>query len=876
MSCRRNYRDLTQAEKDRFVQALYHLKSVGLIDQFANEHGGFFFAGIHGTSHFLPWHRDFLRRFEDALRTFHPDVSIPYWNSTEDQDPNDPLWDNDFLGQFDAAWGLNRALGAANLPSPQDAQNTLALGTYDQFWPTLESVLHNSPHNWVSGVMASVDSPGDPAFYLHHCWIDLLWAQWQVLNPGAAFVSSGAGFDLNDPMTSVATTPAEVLDHRDIGMYEYPPGFQEDLPAVTLDTPSVSFIEVPEGETRLAAAVFSIEGCEPVHLSVVNGPTVTSGPPETVFAVMATLVSADPEIDSKGRVWITYTGTSDGDIATGTVTVRCDETGEEFIVSLSANTIARPSAAIVMVLDQSNSMNFEAGIGPGIEREDVLKFSAPTAVVVLDEANAMAVCSFDHDAHPGIGMTAAAGVGKITINGAIAAYSPNPNGWTSIGEGVALAHDILDPVTGYDVKAMVVLTDGAENHGPHTRRYIADVADQITSLNGRVFAIGLGRPEVLNPTALMELCSGNSGYMAMTGDLTPDASFRLAKYYQQIFAGVTNNEIVLDPEGYLALQEKRRIPFWLNEADISAKAVLLTPAPQVIRFVLETPDGETIDPGVAGAHPSAAFEIGDQVSLYRVSLPIPLGATEAHAGRWYARLSIEERNFKRYLASIERNPKLYKFVLSHGIAYSFNVQAYSNLRMEGRVVQSSNEPGGIITVRARLTEYGVPVTGRARCRIELTRADQSTASLTMSEIDPGIFQVAVVAAIPGTYVFRILAEGRTFRGRRFTREQTLTGAVWKGGDNPPPSGKDDPNGKDDRWCRLVACLIRQPSIQEALRKLGVDREEFLKCLQEYCEKRPPDRPPNCECSGFENRLRSIVGDDGLVRAVMAEIERNRN
>lgn len=521
MPCRKNYRDLTGVERDRYVQALYHVKSAGIVDQLANEHATFFHQGIHNTSHFLPWHRDFIRRFEDALRTFHPDITIPYWNSTVDTSPSDPLWADAFLGQFDAAWGLGRALGSAALPTPQQVQTALGLGTYDVFRPDLEQIIHNPPHVWVGGEMAGLASPHDPVFYLHHCWIDLLWAQWQLLHPNAPFVSSGAGFGLNDPMTSVSTTPADVLDHRSINLYRYPPGFREDMPRVTSDTPVVNFLDVPEGETRLAASVFSLEACGPVHLRVLNGPTVTSGPASTTFGVLRSPVTADPDLDPKGRVWFAYEGTSDGDIAAGTVTVGCDESGQQFVVTLTANTIGRPTAAIVMVLDQSNSMNFGSGIGPGIEREDVLKFSAPTAVVVLEDEHAMAVCSFDQDAHPSIGMTPAAGAGKFAINAAIAAYSPNPNGWTSIGEGVAFAHDILDSVAGYDVKAMVVLTDGQEDHGPYTRRYIADVTDLIASLNGHVFAIGLGRAEVLNPAALQALCSGNDGYTLMTGDLAP-------------------------------------------------------------------------------------------------------------------------------------------------------------------------------------------------------------------------------------------------------------------------------------------------------------------------------------------------------------------
>jgi hypothetical protein len=329
-------------------------------------------------------------------------------------------------------------------------QTTLGLGTYDAFWSDLESIIHNPPHIWVGGVMVTGASPSDPVFYLHHCWIDMLCAQWQLLHPGAAFVSSGGGAGLNDAMQPWTTTPADVLDHRTINLYHYPSGFQQDLPEVTLDTPAINFLEVPEGEMFLRAVVFSLNACEPVHFTAVDGPTVTSGPAGTPFGVLASPVIADPDVDSKGRVWLTYKGTNDGDMATGTGTVCGNETGEEWVIPLTANTIARPTTTLVLVLDQSNSMNFDFGIALGVEREDVLKFSAPPVVDVIEDDHAMAVCSSDHDAHAGIGMTPVAGTGKLLIKGAISGYAPNPDGWTSIGEGIAFAHDILDPVTGYE------------------------------------------------------------------------------------------------------------------------------------------------------------------------------------------------------------------------------------------------------------------------------------------------------------------------------------------------------------------------------------------------------------------------------------------
>ncbi len=225
MGVRKNYRNLTDVERDRFVQALNHVKSTGLVDQFAEIHERHFSHLIHRSSHFLPWHREMLLRFERALQLFHPDITIPYWDSTVDRSPSDPLWSNNFLGQFDSAWNLRRALGSGPLSTQQEVETNQRRDNYDAFWRELENPIHNRPHVWVGGVMNSFPSPGDPVFYLHHCWIDMLWARWQLAHPGAPFVSSGhAGAGLNDPLMEWPDrTPADVLDHHALGYsYEVP------------------------------------------------------------------------------------------------------------------------------------------------------------------------------------------------------------------------------------------------------------------------------------------------------------------------------------------------------------------------------------------------------------------------------------------------------------------------------------------------------------------------------------------------------------------------------------------------------------------------------------------------------------------------------
>jgi tyrosinase len=265
MLVRKNYRRLTNGERALFVAALYYLKEDGIVDRFADIHRDHFNHSIHRTSHFLPWHREMLFRFERELQSVFPhiNITIPYWDSTVDRSPSDPLWSDRFLGQFNSDWDLKREFDSAvTLRRPEDVEENHWRETYFRFSDYLEdhspTSIHNGPHNWVGGVMRTFASPGDPAFYLHHCWIDMLWALWQYAHPGAPFKAYVlqpldpnvppvplADVALNAPLEEFNEhTPADVLDHHALG-YRYdtePPSNiygalsllleQEDIPGV--------------------------------------------------------------------------------------------------------------------------------------------------------------------------------------------------------------------------------------------------------------------------------------------------------------------------------------------------------------------------------------------------------------------------------------------------------------------------------------------------------------------------------------------------------------------------------------------------------------------------------------------------------------------
>jgi subtilisin family serine protease len=621
--------------------------------------------------------------------------------------------------------------------------------------------------------------------------------------------------------------------------------------SVELLTPSVTFNDIPEGETTARAIVFSVASCEAATFQIVSGPTVTSGPGTfgTLPSPNAALPATGTLTSREARIWLSHTGTNDGDVTTGTATVQLVETGEEWVIDISANTIARVTVACVLALDQSGSMQQPSGLSGFATRNDVLKFAAPVFINVLQEDNGIGIVAFDHDAYDRMavqtaGPPSAFDPARSTALGVIAAHAPNPAGMTAIGDAVEAAHSMLVATSGYDNQAMIVFTDGHET----AAKYLSEVAPLIGE---KVFAIGLGTADQIQPTALTALTNGTGGYLLLTGAIGPDDLFRLSKYYLQVLAGVTNQDIVLDPEGAIKPGQKHRIPFHLNEADIGLDAILLgeTNLP-VFQFALESPAGDIITPGSAGATPGIDYISAQGVNFYRATLPVPVGAAGARAGKWHAVLTVDEGYYKRYLSTLDNYPDWYESVLAHGVRYSLTVQSYSGIRLQARLLQDSNEPGATLTVRAVLTEYGLPIPGsRATVRAEFERPDGTTGLLALPETDPdsGIFSASMNAPLPGVYAFRVLADGSSMRGRIFTREQLLSGAVWRGGDNPPPTSKDDPEEVKEQICRLLHCLIGErairPELEEHLLKKGFDLSTIRRCLKAWCSRsQSVDRP----------------------------------
>lgn len=269
--------------------------------------------GAHLGPAFLPWHREFLMQFEHDLRTIDSSLTIPYWDWTADAALKDPktasIWQDDFMGgdgkesdewrvqtgpfaYKNGKWpvppypdqdlpgnGLKRqfAVIVPDLPTEDDLALAMAEIYYDtpnfnrtpftigfrnriEGWitqrgdprvRTTSSQLHNRVHLWVGGSMTPMTSPDDPVFFLHHCFIDKVWADWQaqqkVENPDAAphyapEEDGPPGHNLVDTLKPWTHSVADVLDIAKLG-YSYEAASTEK----TTRTKTMA-LRVPAGE----------------------------------------------------------------------------------------------------------------------------------------------------------------------------------------------------------------------------------------------------------------------------------------------------------------------------------------------------------------------------------------------------------------------------------------------------------------------------------------------------------------------------------------------------------------------------------------------------------------------------------------------------
>jgi tyrosinase-like protein len=269
MGCRKNLKTLSVSERTAFVNAFITIMDNGIADEYANIHSG---AGVHGHGGpaFVAWHREYVRRFELELQAVDPNVNLPYWDWTEanlnSAGTESLIWRNDFLGGpgDDSGGGGPTGPGGGypvtsgpfagrftrrpfNIFSFPGTGGTISGHMANPDFNGFRAIEgpHGSAHVFVGGhVVSFATTAGTPDFWLIHCNVDRLWAEWirnHEASPGfepyKPLVGGPIGHSLNDSMwpwngTNVPfgvhpyinspeiVRPADLLDHLTLG-YQY-------------------------------------------------------------------------------------------------------------------------------------------------------------------------------------------------------------------------------------------------------------------------------------------------------------------------------------------------------------------------------------------------------------------------------------------------------------------------------------------------------------------------------------------------------------------------------------------------------------------------------------------------------------------------------
>ncbi|EFA74650.1 tyrosinase [Heterostelium album PN500] len=259
---RKSIREITESERSEYVYRVTILKKSGVYDKFVAEHHKFSKKGIHGTDIFLPWHRIFVRKFEEEMRLANdpsnniepnPNYTLPYWDWENDHrlakeyyrnlvwhykfmggngDPND---DNKIkTGPFAGYWPPNHIKREMSdvgqepeLPSPTDVESCILDYTettidkkFSHFRKLLERY-HNRVHRFVGGDMSRFHtSANDPVFWLHHCNVDRIWAQWQTQHSAELTDANSTYPDLDHVIEPWNEKVRDVIDYRQHYRYQ--------------------------------------------------------------------------------------------------------------------------------------------------------------------------------------------------------------------------------------------------------------------------------------------------------------------------------------------------------------------------------------------------------------------------------------------------------------------------------------------------------------------------------------------------------------------------------------------------------------------------------------------------------------------------------
>ena len=150
----------------------------------------------HGIAYFLAWHRGYLYYFEQQLRAVSGNKSLvlPYWDYYATPEMPGEFTNPSPFNPLYLARQNSNVIDALSLAPFASTVTNMQRGLTNPFEVLMEAQPHNPVHNIIGTTMATLQSPTDPIFWLHHANIDRMWSAWQQAGGGRTTPSANSSY----------------------------------------------------------------------------------------------------------------------------------------------------------------------------------------------------------------------------------------------------------------------------------------------------------------------------------------------------------------------------------------------------------------------------------------------------------------------------------------------------------------------------------------------------------------------------------------------------------------------------------------------------------------------------------------------------------
>jgi tyrosinase len=258
----------SEGDFEKFVTAFQIISKDGSLAGLVNQHGHIsgHWNHAHFTPRFLVWHRLYLKEFELLIQKAGAPY-LPYWDWTlySQQPWLDPVLGAEYFGSPDATYAVsNSAFAKGKYSTPVGGKALVreysATGPTTAFhaYPLIQRMITGSnsfsifsrnieygPHAVVhsmlggkSGDMSGWTSPNDPLFWVHHCFIDKIFADWQAEGHATDFDAAAypdhSTMKVSELIMPYGVPISNILNPADVCMGGY------------INTPASAFDEAPK------------------------------------------------------------------------------------------------------------------------------------------------------------------------------------------------------------------------------------------------------------------------------------------------------------------------------------------------------------------------------------------------------------------------------------------------------------------------------------------------------------------------------------------------------------------------------------------------------------------------------------------------------